>query len=77
MVPGVPERAAAGNNVIDVTTTDDELIVDGDCSLREAVVAANTNVALLTVAFGISASARSRRSMPQARLSGRAARRVG
>lgn len=35
--------AAAGSNLIAVTTPDDELNTDGDCSLREAVVAANTN----------------------------------
>ena len=29
--------------VISVTTTDDELNADGDCSLREAIQAANTN----------------------------------
>ena len=31
------------NNVINVTTTADELTVDGNCSLREAVLAANLN----------------------------------
>lgn len=34
--------AAAGGEIT-VTTTTDELNVDGDCSLREALVAANTN----------------------------------
>jgi CSLREA domain-containing protein len=33
----------AGSHTIVVTTTEDELNSDGDCSLREAVVAANTN----------------------------------
>jgi CSLREA domain-containing protein len=32
--------------VISVTTTDDELNSDGDCSLREAIQAANTNAAV-------------------------------
>ena len=32
--------------MIAVTTTDDELNADGDCSLREAVVAANTDAAV-------------------------------
>ena len=31
---------------ITVTTTDDELNSDGDCSLREAIQAANTNAAV-------------------------------
>ncbi|MBL8093191.1 MAG: CSLREA domain-containing protein, partial [Anaerolineales bacterium] len=31
---------------ITVTTTTDELNADGDCSLREAIVAANTNTAV-------------------------------
>lgn len=31
---------------IDVTTTNDELNMDGDCSLREAIVAANTDAAV-------------------------------
>jgi len=39
-----PPAARGGTDVITVTTTDDELNVDGDCSLREAVMAANTNV---------------------------------
>jgi CSLREA domain-containing protein len=39
VLPAVPARAT----VITVTTTDDEVNADGDCSLREAVIAANTN----------------------------------
>jgi CSLREA domain-containing protein len=31
---------------ITVNTTDDELNADGDCSLREAIVAANTDTAV-------------------------------
>jgi CSLREA domain-containing protein len=44
-VPALPARAA-GEAVITVDTTDDELINDGDCSLREAIRAANTNTAV-------------------------------
>ncbi|HEX6385972.1 MAG TPA: CSLREA domain-containing protein [Anaerolineae bacterium] len=33
-------------NTIDVTTSDDEVNSDGDCSLREAVIAANTDTAV-------------------------------
>jgi CSLREA domain-containing protein len=36
--------AGAGAATIEVDVTDDELNADGDCSLREAVQAANTNV---------------------------------
>lgn len=43
---GVPPVLAAGDVVITVTTTVDELNGDGDCSLREAVQAANTNAAV-------------------------------
>lgn len=38
--------AAADGATIPVTTTADELNTDGDCSLREAVVAANTDAAV-------------------------------
>ena len=34
-----------GGTLITVDTTDDELTIDGDCSLREAMFAANNNVA--------------------------------
>ncbi len=37
-----PARAVTGN-IITVTTTDDEVNSDGDCSLREAINAANTD----------------------------------
>ena len=37
---------SAGTAVITVNTTDDEINTDGDCSLREAVVAANTDTAV-------------------------------
>lgn len=37
--------AGAVTTVIPVTTTDDEVNADGDCSLREAIIAANTNAA--------------------------------
>ena len=37
--------APAGAATIDVTTTDDTIADDGFCSLREAVIAANTNAA--------------------------------
>jgi uncharacterized repeat protein (TIGR01451 family)/CSLREA domain-containing protein len=40
-----PVRSGPGA-VIAVTTTDDELNSDGDCSLREAIQAANTNAAV-------------------------------
>ncbi|HRF48718.1 MAG TPA: choice-of-anchor Q domain-containing protein [Anaerolineales bacterium] len=40
--PTLPAQAT----VITVTTTSDELNTDGDCSLREAIVAANTNAAV-------------------------------
>ena len=38
--------SAAGATTITVTTTDDEVNQDGDCSLREAVRAANTDAAV-------------------------------
>ncbi|MEX2457441.1 MAG: CSLREA domain-containing protein, partial [Actinomycetota bacterium] len=41
LFPGAPASLAA--TTITVTTTDDELNGDGDCSLREAIVAANTD----------------------------------
>ena len=37
-----PPIARAGSDAIAVTTTEDELNADGDCSLREAVMAINT-----------------------------------
>ena len=40
------ESQAAGAAVITVNTTDDELNSDGDCSLREAIQAANTDGAV-------------------------------
>ncbi len=44
---GAHERAVAvGPATITVNTTEDELITDGDCSLQEAVAAANTNAAV-------------------------------
>lgn len=42
---------------IQVTTTDDELNSDGDCSLREAVEAANTNASVDACAAGVPAPA--------------------
>ena len=41
---GKPQTAYAAS--ITVTTTDDELNADGDCSLREAIQAANTDTAI-------------------------------
>src|SRR5215470_17970971 len=41
----IPPRAAHATSIT-VTTTNDELNTDGDCSLREAVRAANLNVAV-------------------------------
>lgn len=41
-----PQWIAQAGTVIRVTTTTDELNTDGDCSLREAVQAANTNLAV-------------------------------
>jgi CSLREA domain-containing protein len=41
-----PAPAAQASTTITVTTTDDEVNTDGDCSLREAVIAANTNMAV-------------------------------
>jgi len=43
--PAVP-AIAGGTGEILVTTFDDEILVDGDCSLREAVIAANTDTAV-------------------------------
>ena len=43
---GGPASAAQAANLIQVTTTQDELNSDGDCSLREAIQAANTNAAV-------------------------------
>jgi CSLREA domain-containing protein len=47
---GAPPAHAGGT--IDVTTTDDELNADGDCSLREAIVASNTNAPVDTCPAG-------------------------
>ncbi len=44
--PSGGRGAAAPQAVITVTTTDDELNADGDCSLREAIQAANTDLAV-------------------------------
>jgi CSLREA domain-containing protein len=52
----VPSPAAAVTTVIPVTTTADEFNGDGDCSLREAIVAANTNTATDSCPAGSSAS---------------------
>ncbi len=43
---GVDSRGAAEAATITVNTTDDELNTDGDCSLREAIQAANTDAAV-------------------------------
>jgi CSLREA domain-containing protein len=45
---GLPALA----NTITVTTTNDEFNTDGDCSLREAIVAANTDTAVDNCAAG-------------------------
>ncbi len=47
-----PARAEAQATSIMVTTTIDELNVDGDCSLREAIQAANTDTAVDTCPAG-------------------------
>ena len=39
-----PEYIGKANSTIVVTTTEDELNNDGDCSLREAITAANTDM---------------------------------
>lgn len=44
LATSIPEPASAAS--ISVDTRDDELNTDGDCSLREAVIAANTNAAV-------------------------------
>jgi CSLREA domain-containing protein len=44
--PWVPPARAGPGAVISVTTTDDELNSDGDCALREAIQAANTDSAV-------------------------------
>ena len=43
---GLAPTSVAQAATIDVNTTDDELNSDGDCSLREAIRAANTNTAV-------------------------------
>ena len=40
------QNRAAHAAVVTVNTTDDELNSDGDCSLREAIIAANTDTAV-------------------------------
>src|SRR5690349_8580396 len=50
-----PAKIYAGGTIV-VTTTDDELNSDGDCSLREAISTANTNVNVDSC-FGASATA--------------------
>lgn len=40
------DRTSAPSATITVTTDEDELDIDGDCSLREAIQAANTNAAV-------------------------------
>lgn len=52
LVGGITPASAA---TITVTTTDDELNVDGDCSLREAVQAANTDASSDACAAGTGA----------------------
>jgi len=47
-----PRPAAAGVTMIAVTTTVDAIAVDGACSLREAVIAANTNAPVDTCPAG-------------------------
>jgi len=49
-IAGMP--AATHATTIAVTTTDDEINADGDCSLREAIKAANTNAAVDACAAG-------------------------
>jgi CSLREA domain-containing protein len=46
LAPAALPAQAEGNVVITVTTLADELNADGDCSLREAVQAANTDLAV-------------------------------
>lgn len=48
MIPSIEVEAAT----ITVNTTDDELNSDGDCSLREAIDAANLNMAVDTCTAG-------------------------
>ena len=48
---GVPPAARAAD-IGNVSTTDDELNVDGDCSLREAIQSANTDTAVDACAAG-------------------------
>jgi CSLREA domain-containing protein len=44
LVLPVPMQAGNAGALIVVTTFDDELVIDGDCSLREAVAAANSDL---------------------------------
>lgn len=46
LMGGPAARAAPSGSTINVTTPDDELNTDGDCSLREAIQAANTDAAV-------------------------------
>src|SRR3989304_3670300 len=45
LLAALPPTAAHAASIV-VNTTDDELNGDGDCSLREAITAANTNAAV-------------------------------
>ena len=45
-----PQVALA--STITVTTANDELSIDGDCSLREAIRSANLNIAVDNCSFG-------------------------
>ena len=64
VLPAFPQAYAAGGpaRTTTVTTSQDELVIDGDCSLREAVVAVNTgarydecraNATVITVPAGL------------------------
>lgn len=50
---GLLLSGSASAATINVNTTDDELNVDGDCSLREAVRAAETDTAVDACAAGL------------------------
>ena len=49
-----PTIMGLGATEITVTTADDELNADGDCSLREAITAANTNAVVDACSAGTS-----------------------
>lgn len=57
LVAFLPQGAALAGTTIQVTTTADELNNDGDCSLREAIQAANSNLPVDACPAGTSASA--------------------